>query len=371
MHDWTDMPLSQIPSQSTASLHEIAESALFHGINHFETAHGYGSSERQLGVVLKNFNRDDLILQTKVAPHRDTKIFIHNFHESLDRMQQEYVNLLAIHGINDYQSLWESCRKGGCLHAARKLQQEGKALHIGFSGHGPLDVILEAVNHEEDGGFDFINVHWYYIFDINRPAIERAKEKDMGVYIISPTDKGGMLYNPPPIMEELCEPISPILFNDTYCLTQPGVSSISVGAAKISDFDEHLKSLDFIHEDSRPDEILQIIQALEERMKRVTGYRRPEGLWTELPSWGKSPGNINMQFIQWLGNLAKGWHLEKFAAARYGMLSEGSSWVPGNNAATTGMLSFTDIQKKFPAVTEQFLNELRETHRVLSAIKNQ
>lgn len=36
----------------------------------------------------------------------------------------------------------------------------------------------------------------------------------MGVFIISPSDKGGMLYKPPKRVVELCEGVDPLVFND-------------------------------------------------------------------------------------------------------------------------------------------------------------
>ena len=54
-----------------------------------------------------------------------------------------------------------------------------------------------AVRWDGDGGFDYVNLHWYYIYQANWPAIEEARCRDMGVFIISPADKGGMLYRPP------------------------------------------------------------------------------------------------------------------------------------------------------------------------------
>ena len=43
----------------------------------------------------------------------------------------------------------------------------------------------------------------------------------MGVFIISPNDKGGKLYEPPPKLTELCAPLTPMQFNDLYCLARP------------------------------------------------------------------------------------------------------------------------------------------------------
>ena len=47
------------------------------------------------------------------------------------------------------------------------------------------------------GEFDYFNVHWYFVNDLNWPAVEAAHRLDMGVFIISPNDKGGKLYEPP------------------------------------------------------------------------------------------------------------------------------------------------------------------------------
>ena len=45
-----------------------------------------------------------------------------------------------------------ACVPNGCLAAARRLQAEGLARHIGFSTHGTTEVILDAINHEAMAG---------------------------------------------------------------------------------------------------------------------------------------------------------------------------------------------------------------------------
>ena len=72
---------------------------------------------------------------------------------------------------------------------------------VGFSTHATTDIILEAVN---SGEFDYMNVHWYFVNDLNWAAIKAARAHDMGVFIISPNDKGGKLYEPPKKLIELC-----------------------------------------------------------------------------------------------------------------------------------------------------------------------
>src|SRR4029079_1242293 len=99
---------------------------------------------------------------------------------------------LDMHGVNSPEHLDIITRKGDCLDAARGAMDEGLVGHLGFSTHAPLQVILDTLNTDE---FESINLHYYYINQRNKPAIDLATSKDMGVFIISPTDKGGQLFN--------------------------------------------------------------------------------------------------------------------------------------------------------------------------------
>jgi predicted aldo/keto reductase-like oxidoreductase len=263
---WQDIPLSEVTPENQANLEATIRRSVELGINHIETARGYGSSERQLGEILPKFPRESLIVQTKIAPEDDPAKFTANFEESLVRLKLDRVDLLAIHGINNRQTLDQSIRPGGCLEAARKIQQRGLAGHIGFSTHASTDEILEALKTPgPDGrGFDYVNLHWYYIFQRNWPAIEEATRRDVGVFIISPSDKGGMLYKPSEKLVELCRPLHPLIFNDLFCLSRPEVHTLSVGAARPGDFDLHVESLKYMAPPHRLSEVLPpIVERLE------------------------------------------------------------------------------------------------------------
>src|SRR5690606_36006336 len=117
--------------------------------------------------------------------------------------------------------------------------------HVGFSTHGATDVIVDAIRTEQFGGFDYVNLHWYFIYQNNWPAVLEARARDMGVFIISPSDKGGMLYEPSARLLELTAPLHPIIFNNLFCLNREEVHTLSLGAARPSDYDLHVESLKY------------------------------------------------------------------------------------------------------------------------------
>lgn len=240
---WQDVSQSDIPADNQANLEATINQAIEVGINHIETARGYGSSEMQLGRILPKFPREKLIVQTKASPVANAKEFRRTFEQSLKYLQLDYVDLFSLHGINTTELLDYSLRPGGCLDVARKLQAEGKVKFVGFSTHGATNVIIQAINTNQ---FDYVNLHWYYINQWNWAAIEAATHHDMGVFIISPSDKGGKLYSPPQKLVNLCAPLSPMVFNDLFCLSHSQVHTLSVGASKPQDFAEHLKTLELI-----------------------------------------------------------------------------------------------------------------------------
>ena len=342
-YKWQDVPTWQIPQDNQRNLEATIRRSIEVGINHIETARGYGTSEMQLGRILPTLPRDQLIVQTKISPKSDPKQFRREFDKSLAFLKLDYVDLLGLHGINTPELLHDSTRPGGCLDVARKLQDQGKVRFIGFSTHGPTDVIVSTI---ETNQFDYVNLHWYYINQINWPAIEAANRHDMGVFIISPSDKGGMLYKPPEKLVKLCTPLSPMVFNDLFCLSHPQVHTLSLGASRPADFDEHLKAVELL---DRADEILPpILVRLEEEAIASLGEDWVKTWHVGLPKPEETPGGINIPVILWLRNLAVTYDLIEYSKMRYNLLGNGSHWFPGNKADRLRELDLRQCLRQSP-----------------------
>ncbi|MBE9080459.1 aldo/keto reductase [Romeria aff. gracilis LEGE 07310] len=340
-HSWKDVPQWMIPQKNQKNLAATIHRAIELGISHIETARGYGTSEIQLGRVLPQLPREQIIVQTKVSPKPQPKEFLKIFEQSLSNLKLDYVDLLGLHGVNT-PAILQYCLDG-CLEVAQQLKTQGKVRHIGFSTHAPTQVILDAIETDQ---FDYVNLHWYYIFQDNWLAIEAARRHDMGVFIISPSDKGGHLYNPSPKLVELCQPLSPMVFNDLFCLRLPQVHTLSLGAARPSDFDEHLQAVSLLE---RADELLPpILERLEAAAIAALG---PDWYhtWQEgLPAPENTPGQLNIPITLWLGNLLDAYDMSEYAQARYNLLGSGGHWFPGQKADRLSDLDLSDCLSRSP-----------------------
>ena len=360
-YKWQDTPLREIPSDSQANLEASIQKALEVGIHHIETARGYGTSEAQLGQILPTLPRDRLIVQTKISPNADAKQFQKTLEQSFKNLRLDFIDLLAIHGINTPGDLEDSTRSGGCLDVVRKFQRQGRIRHIGFSTHGSTEVIVKAIETDQ---FDYVNLHWYYINQLNWAAIEAATQHDMGVFIISPSDKGGRLYNPPSKLVELCTPLSPIVFNDLFCLGYPQVHTLSLGVARPEDFDEHLKTLPLLE---CTEEILPpILARLEQAAIATLGEDWVRTWHVGLPSHQETPGGINIPVILWLRNLALAYDMVDYGKMRYNLLTNAGDWFPGAKADRVAQLDLRSCLANSPHAAK-IPDLLAEAHQLLAS----
>lgn len=108
------------------------------GGNFIDTADGYsgGEAENMLGVALKEFNRDTLVIATKcwfssgpapTARGLSRKHIIESCERSLKRMGLDYIDLYQFHGPDPYTPIEES------LRAADDLIRAGKIRYLGCS----------------------------------------------------------------------------------------------------------------------------------------------------------------------------------------------------------------------------------------------
>jgi uncharacterized protein len=311
---------------SAANAQATLERAIALGINHIETAQGYGQSEVHLGNALQQgigAAREDLVITTKISPKPDAASMAEAIERSRARLQLDTIDCLAIHGINTAEHLAWVQNPTGCMVAVRDAIAAGKIKHVGFSTHAPLEIILATLNSDL---FEFINLHYTYFFQRNAPAVALAQHKDMGVFIISPADKGGMLYTPPQTLKDLCAPLDPLHFNARFLLSQSAVTTLSVGAAIPQELDWPLAIANPI------DPLSATEQDILERLKTHAAQTLQTEQCHQCNACLPCPESINIPEVLRLRNLAVSYDMTDFGRYRYRMFENAGHWFPGRKA---------------------------------------
>jgi hypothetical protein len=305
---------------------QTIEKALSLGINHLETARGYGDSEAYLAKAIKaglSIPRHQLYITTKIPPTADADTMRLYIDESLKELNLDYLDCLGIHGLNTWEHLEWVQSKNGCMLAVQEAINDGRVRHIGFSTHGALDLILAAINTDF---FEFVNLHYYYFFQRNTAAIELAIEKDMGVFIISPADKGGKLYSPPPTLKELCHPFTPLDFNYRFLLNDKRITTLSIGPAKPEEL--VISPEIFADKNELTTAEIAILERLETQQNHVLLTDKCSQRYACLPC----PENIHIPEVLRLRNLAVAYNMTDYGQYRYGMFEKAGHWFPGMQA---------------------------------------
>jgi predicted aldo/keto reductase-like oxidoreductase len=187
--------------------------------------------------------REDIIVQTKVTPAKTNDEFRKTFDSSWKNMSKiGYIDLFSFHGLNNGKQYDWVFQEGGNYTVAEELLEEGKIKHVGFSTHGTPDLIRKTI---ETDKMEYVNLHYHYFGSYhssfyedgegghgNAFNVQLAKSKDMGVFIISPVDKGGALYSPTRSVVNAVYPLSPIGFQSLW-LWEKGCDTISIGISKV------------------------------------------------------------------------------------------------------------------------------------------
>ncbi|MFL0738204.1 MAG: aldo/keto reductase, partial [Prochlorococcus sp.] len=183
---------------SAEQMHEVVKAAQAAGINHIETAAAYGPAESFLGIALKQLRQNQAepeggwIITSKLLPGLTLAEGQKELYSLLDRLGLPKLHNLAVHGLNRTEHLeWALSGEGAAL--LRWAEEENLANQVGFSSHGSLALIEEAIT---SGRFQFCSLHLHLLDPTRMSLAQKALAAGMGVMAISPADKGGRLQAP-------------------------------------------------------------------------------------------------------------------------------------------------------------------------------
>ncbi len=307
-------------------LADVLTAALQAGINHIETAPAYGPAETFLGQVLRQLQEQDsqaraqLVITSKLLPGPDLAEGRRQLLASLERLGppppgRPPLDNLAVHGLNTAEHLsWALDGPGAAL--LDWARGEGLVAQVGFSSHGGTDLIAAAL---ASGRFGFCSLH-LHLFDRERlPLARAALTEGIGVMAISPADKGGRLYAPPPELQADCAPFAPLELAYRFLLAE-GISTLSLGAAEPGDlvWAHRLAAAAGPLTSAEEEALARLAAAGQQRL----GAEQCGQCRACLPC----PIEVPIPALLRLRNLAVGHGMEAFASERYNLIGRAGHW---------------------------------------------
>jgi aryl-alcohol dehydrogenase-like predicted oxidoreductase len=251
------------------------------GVNFFDTADGYsnGEAEGYLGEFLGD-KRKDVVLATKVG-FRSGKPITHaglsrrhileGCESSLKRLHTDWIDLYIVHKVDAYTPIEET------LEALNDPVRSGKVRYIGFSNWPAWQAALALTMQRERGWAQFTSGQMYYSLfgrDLEHEFVPFLRATGTGMTVWSPLAGGflsgkytrenlvakenrlsGVNFIPFDkeagfrIVEEMRQvgqsvgaTVAQIAIS--WLLAKSYVTSVIIGASKLSQLDDNLKSVD-------------------------------------------------------------------------------------------------------------------------------
>ena len=181
-----------IDKKSRREAEETVQRAVDLGINFFDTARAYGTSEEKIGLVLSKCQVGPPLHLASKTYQRDRSGALADIERSLKNLQVRKVGLYQLHQIDDEDTLKKVLGPHGALAGLKEAKASGKIDWIGITGHRP-DVLYKAI---ETGEFDTVqaplNIVDHYIFDTEKTLLPLARTLNLGVIAMKPL-AGGVL----------------------------------------------------------------------------------------------------------------------------------------------------------------------------------
>jgi predicted aldo/keto reductase-like oxidoreductase len=155
------------------------------GINYYDTARGYTTSEERIGKALEDV-RDRVILATK-SHQRTAEGIKKELEISLRNLRTGYIDVYQLHNVQNEEQ-WRQVREpGGALEAVEEAKEQGKINHISVTSHSP-DLAAEMI---KTGLFETVMIPYNYL--TTKPADEllpACKKLNVGTIIMKPFGGG-------------------------------------------------------------------------------------------------------------------------------------------------------------------------------------
>ncbi len=178
---------------------KMADKFLKAGFTYFDTAACYhdGASETAFcKAVSSRYPREAYSITDKLSLWMvEGNKFEEFFSSQLERLGVDYLDYYLLHAIN--KNGYKEAVEKGAIEFMKKLKEDGRVKHIGFSFHDRADVLDEILKNEPEMEIVQLQLNYLDWEDENvqsRLCYETAKKYNKPVLVMEPV-KGGSLAN--------------------------------------------------------------------------------------------------------------------------------------------------------------------------------
>lgn len=224
--------------------------ALEHGVNYFDTAWGYhgGTSELVTGRALARHPRESFNVASKFPGYDLSNMgkVEEIFAKQLEKCQVEYFDFYLVHNVCESNiDAYLDDERYGTVSYLKKMRDEGRIRHLGFSCHGQMDVLdrfLEAYGAD----MEFCQLQLNYLdwtFQDAKGKMELAGRYDLPIWVMEPL-RGGQLAR---LTDEQFAPLKAMRPDETqvgwalrFLQSLPEVTTVLSGSSSLEQMAENI-----------------------------------------------------------------------------------------------------------------------------------
>ena len=194
------LPLMEDGTVDEGKVKEMVAYAMEHGVNYFDTAWPYhgGESEKVIGRVLAEYDRDSFYLATKYPGHQISKSYDPSaiFEEQLKKCGVDYFDFYLLHNVYENSIATYLDPQWGIIDYFKKQKKLGRIKHLGFSCHANMPGMVEFLDAcGEDMEFCQIQLNYLdWTLQEAKEKYELLTERNIPVWVMEPV-RGGRLAN--------------------------------------------------------------------------------------------------------------------------------------------------------------------------------
>lgn len=224
--------------------------ALEHGVNYFDTAWGYhgGTSELVTGRALARHPRESFNVASKFPGYDLSNMgkVEEIFAKQLEKCQVEYFDFYLVHNVCESNiDAYLDDERYGTVSYLKKMRDEGRIRHLGFSCHGQMDV-LERFLEAYGADMEFCQLQLNYLdwtFQDAKGKMELAGRYDLPIWVMEPL-RGGQLAR---LTDEQFAPLKAMRPDETqvgwalrFLQSLPEVTTVLSGSSSLEQMAENI-----------------------------------------------------------------------------------------------------------------------------------